>query len=179
MSKYVKTHKYDVKDDAYIIDTCVLIYIFFDVNNRKYDNYRNIYAKIASENKKILITLTQIGELINAYQRIEFRSYNKKNKTELKFKEFRQTESFKKVMVDLETIYNYDIKPYMEIIDVDICDEYIDEIFNKGIIADVNDLIYCDMAIKYDCPIITHDFDFKSIDKDITIITSNNRFFQN
>ena len=181
MNSYHKAEDYICDKDKYIVDTCVLIYIFFSPSNHKNRIYAKLYSDIINNGKKIVITLNQIGELINKYINIELAIYKKDLKKEEKksfnLKKFRKTKEYGNALDDIKLIYQNAIEPYAEIVNFKLDNEFILNIFNALKEADYNDIIYAEIASKQLIPIITDDYDFKSSESDIVIISNNGRYF--
>ncbi len=179
MSNFMDVTSYPPnKHKIYLIDTNVLIYLFYVPGN--YDKnivkkYGKFYSEIIKNNSKILLPLNLITEFANKIFRIEYSNYldNKRLKSKnFNYKLYRKTEDFNRVSKMILNIIKLEILPYAEKFDYKFVQKNLDIYFNKANNLDLNDSIYYDIAKEENIPIITHDKDFKNI-TDVTVITAN------
>lgn len=174
---------YPQRGDKYILDACVLLYIFFTLGGYEKSlvrQYSTFYSNIVKSNAKILLSINLLSEFFNRFLKLEYKIYLKENGYEsssFTYKQYRKTDNFLDVIKELNEIFTYQLLPYSEFITHDINEEIIIKSLNSSNVLDFNDVIYACSSEKYSAPIVTHDKDYFSLDNsmNVTIITNHKK----
>ena len=154
------------KDEIIIIDTCILIFIFYTAGTyrkEKVSRCTSLFSKIINSNAKILILPELLEEFFNRFTKLEYERYLKNNNLEeknFKYKEFRETSEFKSTLLELKEIYINQISPYAEFAVSNTHPNDICRFLNNLSEMDIKDMILCEMSKKYNAKIVTADSDY-------------------
>lgn len=151
-------------NDQILIDTNILIYVFYPMNTRQktVDYYTNILESMRINKTKIYLTSTVISEFVNVCIRADFKSCNKDGKKDFK-KDYRNSERYNIV---LNQILNSIKKLQKNFNTIKINDNFEDFDIMKSYNNsdnDFNDLILAHIANKYNLKLLTNDYDFKKL----------------
>lgn len=154
------------KDDIFLLDTCVLLFIFYTSGGYRKDKVKrcgDLFNKIIQSDAKILIVPELISEFFNKFIKLEYDTYVETNglsKADFTFKEFRCEIEFNNAIMELKEIYNNQILPYSKITksNTEVNDIYtfLDSLAEM----DFNDRIYCSVSKENNAKLITADTDF-------------------
>lgn len=164
------------QDDAFMLDTNILIKILYPaMNDKKVAPYENLYAKLLSAKSKLLISSVQISEFINRCIRFQYALYtdsDDNNKLDFK-KDYRNTDDYKNSMTAILDIISSDIIPNYIFIDDGFSRMQNDKIFRYGFSYDFNDSLLLEIASQNHAMLVTDDRDFANYISDVKIVTNN------
>ncbi len=158
----------------FYIDYLIWLDDFFEANVKGIDGTDK---SIKHHRPKILFSSLLSSEVVNAYLRnICLKLYQiEKNDTTIKFKDYRKSIQYKKdvgiLVDDIIALRDYCYTTNDDFKDMNFFDTISDFVKEN----DFNDYFYIKTCIKHDCPIITHDGDFKN--KGVTVLTKNKKYF--
>jgi hypothetical protein len=128
---------------------------------------------------KILFSSLLSSEVVNAYLRnICLKLYRiDKNDMTIVFKDYRKSLRYKKdvgmLVDDIVALKDYCYTTNDDFKEMDFFNTISDFVKDN----DFNDYFYIKTCIKHECPIITHDGDFKN--QSVTVLTKNKSYFNN
>ena len=162
------------KDDVILLDTNIMIDLFFPVYGNQKNNVSSLYSKIVASKAKLLITSVQISELINRYIRIQFGLYVNEHPECIDFKkQYRSTSDFQENMnIALDVIKN-EIMPIFSPIDDGFSQIESSKIYLYNFGYDFNDALILQIAEKNSAIFITNDGDFLGYDIKCKLVSDN------
>lgn len=173
---YANVHsveEYDFSEGRqFFFDTNVWLYIYGPISfpDWRSDVYSRALKEIRASESSIYINCMIISEFVNAFARIEF----KQQSEFAKYKEFRNSPSFRSVAEDI----SHNVKKILKntlTCDPDLAAIKLPEImstFEEGK-YDFNDLLFAEVCRAKDLIFVTHDRDFRNLG--IEILTANDR----
>ncbi|WP_440955061.1 type II toxin-antitoxin system VapC family toxin [Methanosarcina sp. Mfa9] len=168
--------EYDFSEGRkFFFDTNIWLYIYGPISfpDWRSDVYSRALKDIRASEGSIYINCMIISEFVNAFARIEF----KQQSEFVKYKEFRNSPSFRPVAEDI----SHNVKKILKntlICDPDLAAIKLPEImdtFEEGR-YDFNDLLFAEVCRAKDLIFVTHDRDFRSLE--IEILTANERMLR-
>jgi len=171
-------------DDKFFFDTNIWMYLYCPIGNHKkkvIKKYSDFLKKILHAKSSIFISSLVLSEFFNAYTRLEFNIL--KSNEPLKYrdykKDFRETDAYKKLAVDIKTTVRTRILKFTERLDDGFSDISLDELFDGIEKSDFNDNYLLTLAANKNMKIVTNDCDFASIGKaTVTILTAHNKLLK-
>lgn len=160
------------EDNSYFFDTNIWLYIYGPIGwpDQKSDVYSRALKEVRNSNGAIYINCMVISEFINAFSRIEF----KQQTTYSRFKEFRNSLSFRPVAEDITSNVKKILRntlacdPDLKVIDL----PEIMRFFEQGK-YDFNDLVFAEICRSREMVFVTHDKDFSELG--VEILTANEK----
>jgi len=166
------------QSSSFFLDSNIWMYLNFpehtDVPQRVINRYSAFFKLLLTKQSLIQTNLIQMSELINLIINQEYIAWRKNNSAKTR-KDFRIDPAFKKALSKAKTLTNAVLK----------CSTLRDGIFNseqmKAMVdkcdkADFNDIYFADFCELTDVILVTHDYDFGALDKDVTIISANDKY---
>ena len=156
------------------VDANVLIYLFWPTGQHHFErNYAHAFRNLLRQGNVLFVDFLIISEIVNRAVRAEYEKYlltHSLKKTELNFKDYRNSQNGKDTLSDIYIIVKNDILGHFNV---------IEKSYDRGEIENflvVNELDFIDKAIVSVCSenglvLLTNDKDFKS--SDIDILTGN------
>jgi len=164
------------KDHVFILDTNVLIKIFYPMDSSsKGAPYIDLYSKICKLHSVIIVSSVQISEFINRCIRFQFElwKYESQNMSADFKKDYRETKNYRESMNAILDIVKSDIMSNSTY----ICDNFdkmnFDNLYQYGFSYDFNDSLIAEIARINNATLITDDRDFANYHSNITIVTGN------
>ncbi|MDQ1276861.1 MAG: hypothetical protein QG610_2439 [Euryarchaeota archaeon] len=159
----------------YFFDTNIWLYIYGPIGwpDQKSDIYSKALREIRNSNGTIYINCMVISEFINAFSRIEF----KQQTTHSRFKDFRNSISFRPVAEDITSNVKKILRntlacdPDLKVIDL----PEIMSFFEQGK-YDFNDLVFAEICRSRGMIFVTHDKDFSELG--VEILTANEKLLR-
>ncbi len=170
------TATYDFPSEkGYFFDTNIWLYIYGPIGwpDQKSAVYSRVLREIRDSNGTIYINCMIISEFINAFSRIEF----KQQTTYSRFKEFRNSLSFRPVAEDIASNVKKILRntltcdPELKVIDL----PEIMSFFEQGK-YDFNDLVFAEICRDKGLVFVTHDKDFSELG--VEILTANEKLLR-
>ncbi|HOW15007.1 PIN domain-containing protein [Methanosarcina sp.] len=170
------TETYDFPSEkGYFFDTNIWLYIYGPIGwpDQKSAVYSRVLREIRNSNGTIYINCMIISEFINAFSRIEF----KQQTTYSRFKEFRNSLSFRPVAEDIASNVKKILRntlacdPNLNVIDL----PEIMSFFEQGK-YDFNDLLFAEICRAKGLVFVTHDKDFSELG--VEILTANEKLLR-
>lgn len=170
------TATYDFPSEKnYFFDTNIWLYIYGPIGwpDQKSAVYSRVLREIRNSNGTIYINCMVISEFINAFSRIEF----KQQTTYSRFKEFRNSLSFRPVAEDIASNVKKILRntltcdPELKVIDL----PEIMSFFEQGK-YDFNDLVFAEICRSKEMVFVTHDKDFSELG--VEILTANEKLLR-
>lgn len=166
---------YFPSENNYFFDTNIWLYIYGPIGwpDQKSDIYSKALREIRNSNGTIYINCMVISEFINAFSRIEF----KQQTTYSRFKEFRNSLSFRPVAEDIASNVKKILRntltcdPELKVIDL----PEIMSFFEQGK-YDFNDLVFAEICRSRGMVFVTHDKDFSELG--VEILTANEKLLR-
>lgn len=160
-------------------DANILIYLFWVSGSSRWENqYATLYTNLNKRNKKFVVDFIVISEFVNRAIKLEYNSYLSSNNlilSELKYKEYRNSEAGQDALKDIYMVVQDEILKNFEI---------IEKSYSKNdliLMCNVDNLDFSDKAIIKICNenqfiLLTNDLDFKN--ENIDILSCHNTFKQ-
>lgn len=169
-----------IKDQAILLDTNILIHLFYPIISQDYmEPYESLYATALSKKSKFVLSSIQTSEFINRCIRFQYNLFleaNNKTASDCDFKkDYRNTDDYRDSMKAILDIMNHDILPNFTVIDDHFGSIDTKKIFCYGFSYDFNDALLVQIAEKYDAVIVTHDSDFANYTTKQPVISSNKK----
>jgi len=165
-------------NSKFFLDTNVWLYLYFpqytSVSKTIITEYSNFFEQILSKNCLIVTDMIQMSELINLVLRIEYNAF-KINNASISFKQYRGTGSYLNALAIAKTLSVNILKS------ATLRSGFFNAEELKGIVdncdkADFNDMYFANFCFKENAILITHDFDFNAINKNIALYTINSKY---
>lgn len=162
------------KDDIIILDTNILIMIFYPImSTRNNAPYIIMYKDIASINAKIYITSIQISEFVNRCIRFQYNLFIESNPDAGDFKNgYRETIDYRDSMNAILEIVSQMLSLFTPISD-NFENMKIDNLLFNGFSYDFNDAVIAEISRNTKSKLITDDKDYANFMDGNTIITNN------
>ncbi len=172
------------KQHKFVFDTNIWIsacWPQYDCATKDIDNkYKKCLAflnKCVSSNSKIFIPFVVLSEIFNRIAREECKQYNKRNKGNISFKQYRKTDEYKEIAKQIKGVFSSQIKKFadlnkIELIDDDFMTFPLENAISKLQKMDFNDLLILHLCKKTGAFLVTNDSDFFSGEEDVNIVTS-------
>ncbi|WP_410509306.1 PIN domain-containing protein [Methanosarcina hadiensis] len=162
-------------EKGYFFDTNIWLYIYGPIGwpDQKSAVYSKALREIRNSNGTIYINCMIISEFINAFSRIEF----KQQTTYSRFKDFRNSISFRPVAEDIASNVKKILRntlacdPNLNVIDL----PEIMSFFQQGK-YDFNDLLFAEICRAKGLVFVTHDKDFSELG--VEILTANEKLLR-
>lgn len=173
------------KTDKIIIDTNILLMVFYSKYIQKDPKYKKGYQdfvnRLLGNKNKVYTTETNINEALHVIDKTALDLYNKKNKTSIGIKEFHKiTTELNQVHNDMKIFYNC-IKEAMIILPSGNLNEWITEYFSNEAPLDLYDYFLINSAKKNNIKnILTDDEDFKygrELIDGLNLLSQNSKIF--
>lgn len=168
----------NMKNRQFFFDANVLLYLFGTVatpsNQWAINAYSAIFSNCLQTKIVLCVDVTVLSEFINRFIRFEYESYLKSNylnKTNFKFKDFRNTKEGQQVSQDIQSIVNGKILKNFKIIGKIFDQEEVKSI--NLVNSDFNDELIIKTCNEHKCVLVTNDADFSGAAVDI--LTANNK----
>lgn len=165
------------RDDVFLFDTNILIYLFYPVMNTfPTQAYLSLYQKALKAKSTLLLPAIQLSEFINRCIRFQFSLYqqNCSSSEVLDFKhDYRGTQDYQDSMNGILDIIKNDIFPDFKLIDDDFHAMNPDSLLKYGFSYDFNDAFLVQIANNNNASIVTHDYDFGNYKTVRPIITDH------
>jgi predicted nucleic acid-binding protein len=159
-------------DNNYFFDTNIWLYIYGPIGwpDQKSAVYSRALRDVRNSNGTIYINCMILSEFINAFSRIEF----KQQTTYSRFKDFRNSLSFRPVAADIASNVKKILRNTLACdSDLKVIDlPEIMRFFEQGK-YDFNDLLFADICRSRGMVFVTHDKDFS--DMGVEILTANEK----
>lgn len=162
----------------FFLDTNVWLYLFYPQHSHVaqvvIDKYSTFFREILT--KKCLITTdnVQLSEMFNLILQLEFKIFKASNPA-ISFKEFRKSPDGLNSIENAKILTEKIIK-FATLRSINISNEELIDIVSNCDKADFNDLYFAYFCEKEEAFLVTHDFDFHSMEKNINVISANNKF---
>lgn len=171
------------KNESFLIDTNIWLYLFCPLGNYKYDQikpYENFFNLAIKNGSIIFISTLILSEFINRYLRLEFNILNgKKNNMFADFKkDFRPSQEYKSVASVIRSTLKQNILKIAKPLDDDFSKLDITKIVDSIETIDFNDEYTAYISVQSKIKVITHDFDFKLSKVAAHLITANKRLLK-
>lgn len=167
-----------VSNRQFFFDANVLLYLFGTVaipsNKWAINAYNTVFSNCLRAKIVLCIDVTVLSEFINRFIRVEYESYLKSNclnRTNFKFKDFRNTKEGRQASQDIQLIVNGKILKNFKL---------IGKLFNQDEIksislvnSDFNDELIVKTCKEHQCVLVTNDADFSGANVDI--LTANKK----
>jgi predicted nucleic acid-binding protein len=170
------TATYDFPSEkGYFFDTNIWLYIYGPIGwpDQMSSVYSRVLREVRDSNGTIYINCMIISEFINAFSRIEF----KQQSTYSRFKDFRNSISFRPVAEDIASNVKKILRntlacdPDLRVIDL----PEIMSFFEQGK-YDFNDLVFAEICRAKELVFVTHDKDFSELG--VEILTANEKLLR-
>lgn len=165
------------QDDILLLDTNILIHLFYPIMSKPYMSaYEKLYADALSKHCTLLLPALQLSEFINRCIRFQFSLYCQEHggSGNLDFKkDYRSTEDYSNHMNVILNIVKNDILKNFKPIDDSFTSMKPDSLLIYGFSYDFNDALLVQLAELYNASIVTHDSDFGNYQTKQNIITDN------
>jgi predicted nucleic acid-binding protein len=170
------TVTYDFPSEkGYFFDTNIWLYIYGPIGwpDQMSSVYSRVLREVRDSNGTIYINCMIISEFINAFSRIEF----KQQSTYSRFKDFRNSISFRPVAEDIASNVKKILRntlacdPDLRVIDL----PEIMSFFEQGK-YDFNDLVFAEICRAKGLVFVTHDKDFSELG--VEILTANEKLLR-
>ena len=163
------------KDQKIVLDTNILINLFYPINFSNRDVCDELYARILKNGSKLLITSIQLSEFINLCIRFEYNQYRAGiGDSSLDYKKnYRSTEDYNEKMNAILSIVRSDIVKNFQFVDDGFSRMQPDEIFIYGFSYDFNDALLAAFVKEQDAILVTNDYDFINYGSELRIVTNN------
>jgi len=167
-----------LKNRSIFFDTNILIYLFWPTNKSFEKQYSKIFSELLKQKNNLFVDFIVISEIVNRTIRIEYVNYIREygiSKNDLKFKEFRDSETGKNILEDIFTIVNAKILKSFNIATKEFTKNDIKNFL------EVNLLDFSDKGIESICKdnnyiLLTNDSDF--INSEIEVLTINKKLLK-
>jgi predicted nucleic acid-binding protein len=162
-------------EKGYFFDTNIWLYIYGPIGwpDQMSSVYSRVLREVRDSNGTIYINCMIISEFINAFSRIEF----KQQSTYSRFKDFRNSISFRPVAEDIASNVKKILRntlacdPDLRVIDL----PEIMSFFEQGK-YDFNDLLFAEICRAKGLVFVTHDKDFSELG--VEILTANEKLLR-
>jgi len=169
------------RTQKFFLDSNVWMYLFFpqhsSIANRIIDKYSHFFNSIVKSDCLIETNILQISELVNLILHLEFKEARKRNVFTGSFKEFRNSNFAISALTNAKVLTDKIIK----------CSTLRDGIFGVNALqvivascdkADFNDLFFAEFCKNENAILVTHDFDFKAVQKEIQVVSFNSNYYE-
>lgn len=165
----------------FFLDSNVWLYLIFpqhsNIAQKHINNYSDFFSKIKQKQCLIETNIVQMSELVNLLLQLEYRK-NKKVNNQLTFKEFRNNSQGKTALEEAKTLTSFILK-FTTLRSGNFNSEEMVKMVENCDKADLNDIYFASHCIKEDAILVTHDFDFNALEKNIKIISANPNYLNN
>ena len=161
-------------EDAFILDTNVLIKIFYPAMGAKNSSsYIALYQQLCDKCSSILISSIQLSEFVNRCIRFQFDLYRDEHPEVKDFKnDYRDTPDYRESMQAILEIISEILKSFKRV-DDKFTDMSIEQLTQYGFSFDFNDALIAELCRKYNTYLITDDKDYANFLKGLNIVTNN------
>jgi len=172
------------KDDNFLIDTNIWLYLFCPLGNYKYyliKPYEHFFNNAIKNGSQIYISSIIISEFINRYFRIEFNILNTKDSsTYSDFKrDYRGSKEFLTTASLIKINLNKNILRIAKPVEDNFTSIDINKIIDSIDQIDFNDDYLAELSSISACKIVTNDFDFSLSKSKIQLLTANKKLLKN
>jgi predicted nucleic acid-binding protein len=170
----IEKHRF-TSGDKFLFDTNIWMFINGPMSNAKDPKviaYSNALKEVLSNQGTIFIDALILSEFVNRYARLEHSKSSSHHNS--RFKEFRQSDEFKKVASDIRNACGQILKN-TKVTDTDLSNSDIVKIldtFEKEP-CDLNDQILLDICKRRGYILVTHDID--SSENSVAVLTANRK----
>lgn len=165
------------KDDFILLDTNILLYLFYpNIPQNHMTAYAKLWGMLQESKANLLISSIQISEFVNRCIRSNYAIYNEEHEKNKDYKkDYRSTEDYREKMKNILDIVKDDILKYFKLVNDNFTQIEYDKIFIYGFSYDFNDALLIHIAETYKAKIVTHDSDFANYATSIDIISNNKK----
>lgn len=136
----------------------------------KYDNF---LKKIRKEKAPLFVSSLVLSEFFNAYVRLEFELWKKKDCNNEKYREFKKTQIYKELVSEASYVIKYTMLKIAGRVDDKFRDIDIEELFVEIENSDLNDNYHLDLALMEQMIFVTDDGNIPSQKIKSSILTGN------
>ena len=170
------------KDETFLIDTNVWLYLFCPLGNYKpfiIKPYENFFDRAIKNGSVFYISSLIVSEFINRYFRLEFNILNTNNKIYKDFKkDFRPSQHYKSIAKTIRSTLKQNILKIAKPLDDNFSNLDINKIVDSIDTIEFNDEYISTLSLHSNLKIITSDSDFKFSKVDANIITGNGKLLK-
>lgn len=163
----------DIKDfskQPFILDTNIWLYTYSNYNTEDF-GYSTILETLLENNANILLPPLISTEFVNRYCRQAFEIFKNEHKKYSYKRDFRPTVHYKSAFSYITSVIHEDIHSITSFINVE--EEDILSAIKKPCLADLNDDIILNIALRTNSILVTHDKDYLNTNKKVNIIRKN------
>ncbi|EOE05036.1 hypothetical protein Q9Q_02851 [Enterococcus faecalis EnGen0078] len=156
-----------ISNETFILDTNIWLYIFSNYNTNDF-GYSNILNLLLENQCNILLPPLISTEFVNRYCRQAFEIY-KANQQKFSYKkDFRPSMYYSAAFSYIIGVINEDIQPITTFIPLEETD--INSALTKPCLADLNDDIILNVALRTKSILVTHDRDYLKSNKNVKLV---------
>ena len=135
--------------------------------------YDNFFKKIKKEKSSLFVSSLVLSEFFNAYVRLEFALWKKKNSNNKEYSEFKKTQNYKDQVSEASYVIKCVMLKAAERIDDQFSKIDIEELFIEMENSDLNDNYYLQLVLMGQMIFVTNDGNMSSQKIKSPIITGN------